>query len=69
MKQLIIISLIASFVFMVTSLINLLMETVEDERSITKMHWLNIKAMLGANAVAIHLCYLINYYGLDWIPF
>ena len=66
MRRFIIITLIASLIFMITMLVMLLFETFEAQRSFIRMQGLYISAMLGAIAVSIHLCYLIHNYGLEW---
>ena len=68
MKRIIITTLIASFIFMVTMIVMLLFETfeVESERRLIRMRWLNIYSQLGAIATSIHLCYLIHNYGFEW---
>ena len=65
-KRIIITTLIASFIFMITMIVMLMFETFEDDRSLIRMQMLNILSKLGAIATSIHLCYLIHNYGFDW---
>ena len=64
MKGYIIVFFLVSVFLTITSLIILTVEDKEDQRSIAR----TIGSVVGAIAASAHIYYLVDNYGLDWIP-
>ena len=64
MKGYIIIFFLVSVFLTITSLIIFTVEDKEDQRSIAR----TIGSVVGAIAASAHIYYLVDNYGLDWIP-